>query len=81
MSVSLAGSNIFEVSNGNLAPPYSITTGGAVKLTGFGIPPPAVQDPRRVALDNILANEMGSTNMQTKAYAQVLNHSIDQAES
>ena len=83
MSVSLAGSNIFEVSNGNLSPPYSITTGGPVKLdtTAFGNPPPAVKDPRRVALDNILATDITSANYQTKAYAQVLNNSIEKAES
>jgi uncharacterized protein (DUF1501 family) len=81
MSVSLAGSNIFEVSNGNLAPPYSITTSGAVQLSGFGNPPPAAKDPRRIALDNILTNEMSSSNLQTKAYAQIFDHSIDQAES
>ncbi len=81
MSVSLAGSNIFEVSNGNLAPPYSITTGGAVQLSGFGSPPPAAKDQRRIALDNILATDMASSNKQTKAYAEIFDHSIDQAES
>ena len=75
MAVSLAGSNIFEVSNGNLAPPYSITTGGAVQLTGFS------NVNRRAALDSLLATHKGSANLQTKAYAEILDHSIDQAES
>lgn len=81
MAVTLAGSNIFEVSNSNLAPPYAITTGGAVQLSGFGSPPPAVKDPRRVALDTILTTHKGSTNLQTKAYAEIFEHSIGQAES
>ncbi len=74
MSVTLAGSNIFEVSNGNLAPPYAITTGGAVQLSG-------ISGTRRTALDSILANNKASSNLQTKAYAEIFDHSIDQAES
>lgn len=75
MAVSLAGSNIFEVSNGNLAPPYAITTGGAIQLSGFS------NANRRAALDAVLATHKTSANMQTKAYAEILDHSIDQAES
>ena len=74
MAVSLAGSNIFEVSNGNLAPQYSITTSGAVQLSG-------ISGTRRTALDSILLSNQGVSNLQTKAYAQVFDHSIDQAES
>jgi uncharacterized protein (DUF1501 family) len=74
MSVSLAGSNIFQVSNGNIAPQYAVTTSGVVPLTGF-------TGARRTALDSILATDIASTNLQTRAYAQVLDSSIDQAES
>jgi len=74
MAVSLAGSNIFEVSNGNLAPQYSITTSGAVQLS-------SISGTRRTALDNILFSNQGVSNLQTKAYAQIFDHSIDQAES
>ncbi len=74
MAVSLAGSNIFEVSNSNLAPPYSITTSGAVQLSN-------VTGNRRVALDSILTSNKTSPNLQTKAYAQILEHSIAQAGS
>lgn len=83
MAVTLAGSNLFEVSSSNLAPPYAITTSGAVQLTGFSgnASNGASNVPRRNALNSILATNMGSTNLQTKAYAQVLDHSIDQAES
>jgi uncharacterized protein (DUF1501 family) len=83
MAVTLAGSNIFEVSSSNLAPPYAITTSGAVQLTGFSgnASNGASNLPRRAALNSILATNMGSTNLQTKAYAQILDHSIDQAES
>ena len=75
MAVTLAGSNIFEVSNSNLAPPYAITTTGAVQLSGFS------NANRRAALDSILAANKTSPNLQTKAYAEIFDHSIDQAES
>jgi len=83
MAVTLAGSNIFEVSSSNLAPQYAITTGGAVQLsaTAFGSPPPAAKSARRIALDSILTSNMASSNLQTQAYAQIFDHSIDQAES
>jgi uncharacterized protein (DUF1501 family) len=83
MAVTLAGSNIFEVSNGNVSPPYAITTGGAVQLNGFsgnasnGKP----NAPRRTALDSILTSNIASSNLQTSAYAGIFEHSIDQAES
>ncbi len=73
MAVTLAGSNIFEVGNVNTAPQYSITTGGAVKIS-------AISGNRRTALDSILTADKASPNLQTKAYAQILDHSINQAE-
>lgn len=83
MAITLAGSNIFEVSSSNLAPPYAITTGGAVQLSSsaFGSPPPAAKTARRLALDAVLASNMTSGNLQTKAYGEIFDHSIDQAES
>jgi uncharacterized protein (DUF1501 family) len=83
MAVTLAGSNIFEVSNGNVSPPYAITTGGAVQLSSaaFGNPPPAAKSARRIALDSILTSNIASPNLQTSAYAGIFEHSIEQAES
>jgi uncharacterized protein (DUF1501 family) len=74
MAVTLAGSNIFEVSSSNLAPPYSITTGGAVTIS-------SITGNRRIALDSILATDKADANLQTKVYAELFDHSIDQAES
>src|SRR6478752_3777069 len=74
MAVTLAGSNIFEVSSSNLAPPYAITTGGAVTISG-------ISGNKRTALDSILAANKTSPNLQTKAYGEIFDHSIDQAES
>ena len=73
MAVTLAGSNIFEVGNVNTAPQYSITTNGAVKIS-------SVTGNRRTALDSILTADKLSPNLQTKAYAEILDHSINQAE-
>jgi uncharacterized protein (DUF1501 family) len=75
MAVTLAGSNIFEVSSSNLAPQYAITTGGAVQLSGFS------NANKRAALNSLLTSGMASSNLQTKAYAQTVDHSIDQAET
>jgi uncharacterized protein (DUF1501 family) len=74
MAVTLAGSNIFEVSSSNLAPPYSITTTGAVTIS-------SVSGARRTALDAILTTDKASTNLQTQVYAGLFDQSIDQAES
>lgn len=73
MAVTLAGSNIFEVSSSNLAPPYSITTGGAVTIS-------SVSGTRRAALDAILATDIGAANLQTQVYAKLFDQSIGQAE-
>ena len=51
MAVTLAGSNIFEVGNQNAAPQYSVSTGGAVALSG-------VTGARSAALNGILANDL-----------------------
>ena len=52
MAVTLAGSNIFEVGNGNVSPQYAITTGGAVQLSGFsGMPNGKNRAQSRAGLD------------------------------
>lgn len=72
MAVTLAGSNIFEVGNANAAPQYAITTSGAVSLS-------SVSGARRTALQAFLDTDKTSANLQTKAYAQVLDHAIAEA--
>jgi uncharacterized protein (DUF1501 family) len=73
MAVTLAGSNIFQVGDVNSAPQYAITTSGAVQLSN-------VSGARKTALESLLASQKVSPDLQTKAYAQVMDHSIDQAE-
>lgn len=68
MSVTLAGSNTFEV--GNIVSQYSVSTSGAVSLS-------SVTGARLNALTNILA--LPYNNLQTKAYADVAAHSINTA--
>lgn len=72
MAVTLAGSNIFEVGNVNTAPQYAISTGGAVTLS-------SVSGARQTALQAFLNTDKTSPDLQTKAYAQVLDHSIAEA--
>ncbi len=66
LSVTLAGANTFEV--GNTVSQYSVSTSGAVSLQG-------VTGTRLTALTNILGAPY--PNLQTKAYADVANHSIN----
>jgi uncharacterized protein (DUF1501 family) len=66
LSVSLAGANTFEV--GNIVSQYSVSTGGAISLTG-------VSGSRLAALTNILG--LPYPNMQAQAYANVAAHSIN----
>ena len=73
MAVTLAGSNIFQVGDVNSAPQYAISTTGAVQLSN-------VTGARKTALEALLASHKVSADLQTKAYAQVLDHSIDQAD-
>lgn len=72
MAVTLAGSNIFEVGSQNFAPQYAITTGGAVQLS-------SVTGARQTALQSILNADKLSADLQTKAYAGVLDHAITEA--
>ena len=65
MSVSLAGANTFEI--GNIVSQYNVSTTGAINLQN-------VSGNRLAALTNILG--LPYANMQTKAYADVANHTI-----
>src|SRR4029077_10020619 len=60
LSVSLAGANTFEV--GNAVSQYSVSTSGAISLTGLS---PTSNAARYNAMTNILG--LSSTNMQVKA--------------
>ena len=67
LSVSLAGANTFEV--GNTVSQYSVSTSGAIALSGL------TAGPRLYALTNILG--LSYTNMQAQAYANVAAHAIN----
>lgn len=72
MAITLAGSNIFEVGNVNAAPQYSVSTGGAVNITN-------VSGARLTAMQSLLSSDIASPDLQTSAYASVLNHAINEA--
>ncbi len=72
MAVTLAGSNLFEVGNANIAPQYAITTSGAVTLSN-------VTGGRHTALQAFLNIDKASADLQTKAYAGVLDQGIASA--
>jgi uncharacterized protein (DUF1501 family) len=65
LSVSLAGANTLEV--GNIVAQYSVSTSGAISLSG-------VSGARLAALTNLLG--LSYPNLQAQAYAGVANHSI-----
>jgi len=66
LSVTLSGSNTFEV--GNTVSQYSVSTSGAISLAG-------VSGTRLGALTNVLGQVY--PNLQAQAYANVAKHSID----
>ncbi len=66
LSVTLGGANTFEV--GNIVSQYSVSTSGAVSLSG-------VTGARLAALTNILGTSF--TNMQETAYSAIAEHSIN----
>jgi uncharacterized protein (DUF1501 family) len=66
LSVTLSGANTFEI--GNMISQYSVSTSGAVSLSGLSTA-------RLAALTNILA--LPYPNMQSQAYAGVAASSID----
>jgi uncharacterized protein (DUF1501 family) len=73
MAVTLAGSNIFEVGNANASPQYAVTTSGAVTLSN------TIPGAGKTALQAFLAHDKGSANLQTKTYAEILDHGITSA--
>jgi uncharacterized protein (DUF1501 family) len=68
LSVTLAGANTFEV--GNNISQYSVSTSGAVSLSG-------VSGARLQALTSVLG--LTNQNLQVQAYSGVAKHSIDSA--
>src|SRR6266567_1579028 len=66
LSVTLSGANTFEV--GNAVSQYSVSTSGAIALSG-------VTGARLQALTNILG--LAQSNLQAQAYAGVAKHSIN----
>ena len=70
MAVTLAGSNIFQVGPSNLSPQYSVTTGGAVKLSSSAL---------QSTIQSIGATDEGLGDLQTVAYAKVLDSAINEA--
>ncbi len=65
LSITLAGANTFEV--GNIISQYSVTTSGAINLSG-------VSGARLQSLTNVLA--LPYPNLQVQAYADVTEHAI-----
>lgn len=70
LSVTLAGANTFEV--GNIISQYSVSTGGAISLSGI-----TSGTARYQALTNLLG--VSYPNLQAQAYAGVAEHSINSA--
>jgi uncharacterized protein (DUF1501 family) len=66
LSVTLSGANTFEV--GRLVSQYSVSTSGAISLSGFG-------GARLQALTGVLG--LAYPNLQEQAYAKVVKHAID----
>jgi len=77
MAVTLAGSNIFEVGTNNLSPEYSISTSGAVNLSGTVTGNSA----KNTVFNNILNSEAGFNDLQMKTYAGVAESAITTAAS
>ena len=73
MSITLAGSNTFEV--GGTTTQYSVSSSGVVALnTALG--PSAAQSARTVAMNNILGIDAVQQNMLTQNYALALEHAL-----
>src|SRR5277367_4093476 len=73
LMVTLAGANTFEV--GNIISQYSVSTSGAISLTLPGTPSGGANTNRLPALMNILG--LPYTNLQSQAYAGVVEHAIN----
>lgn len=74
MAVTLAGSNIFEVGTANASPQYAVTTGGSVRFNAPSSPY------AKTALQEFLAHGKTSSNLQTKTYSEILDHSVASAD-
>jgi uncharacterized protein (DUF1501 family) len=72
MAITLAGSNLFEVGNRNAAAQYSVSTSGAVNVSG-------ISGNRFSTLQNILSADKTVRNLQKAAYSQVLEHAVNEA--
>jgi uncharacterized protein (DUF1501 family) len=73
LMVSLAGANTFEV--GNIVSQYSVSTSGAISLSMPTSPSGGARTNRLPTLMNILG--LPYTNLQSQAYANVAEHSIN----
>ncbi len=69
MSISVAGSNVFEV--GNVVSQYQVSTNGSIGLSGFN----GTSDPRYVAYNNIAT--LPYTNLFERAFGAVTRRAID----
>ncbi len=72
LSVTLAGANTFEI--GNMVSQYSVSTGGAIALSGLSTNSAA----RLKAVTNIM--NLTYPNMQAQAYSKVAAHAIGTAD-
>lgn len=72
MAITLAGSNKFEVGDINAAAQYSVTTSGAVNISG-------VTGARLATLQSIMNTDKALPDYQTGAYGKVLDHAVAEA--
>ncbi len=73
MSISLAGSNTFEV--GGTTTQYSVSSSGVVALNS-ALGPTAAQTPRTAAMNNILGIDAVQQNMLLQNYALAFEHAL-----
>ncbi len=74
LSISLSGANTFEI--GNMVSSYSVSTSGAIALTGLSSS--AADRPRTQAVTNIM--NLTYPNLQAQAYSKVAAHAIGTAD-
>lgn len=72
MAITLAGSNKFEVGDINAAAQYSVTTSGAVNISG-------ITGARLSTLQSIMNTDKALPDLQTGAYGKVLDHAVAEA--
>ena len=73
MSISLSGSNVFEV--GGVAQQYGVSTGGVVSLDA-SVAPVNARTAQGVALQNILGFDAVHANMLVQNYSTALEHAL-----